>query len=140
MSSIDASVDDVPGVESNICESLNNPHQLSEAEQRDITDQFEPLTDNGVELVGASPTGSIFVYFLCGSFEAVIFFKKSYDLGELQRIVEYFRNNFCAKPYVPRESRRDPSNRRLSELGTCYIFDTARNRTYNLFRPYCRFH
>ena len=28
-----------------------------------------------------------------------------------------FKHNFCVKPYVPRESWRDPSNRRLNERG-----------------------
>ena len=28
-----------------------------------------------------------------------------------------FLHNFCVKPYVPREPRRDPSNRRLNEHG-----------------------
>ena len=46
----------------------------------------------------------------------------------------FFQHNFCVKPYVPREPRRDPSNRRLNGAGI-YISDTARNRTHNLFRP-----
>ena len=100
MSSIDTLVDDVPGVESNICESLNNTHQLSETEQRDITAQFQLLTDNGVELVGASPTGSIVIYFLCESFDAVIFFKKSYDSGELKRILESVFNCIVARSAI----------------------------------------
>ena len=29
----------------------------------------------------------------------------------------FFKHNFCVKLYVPREPRRDPSNRRLSEHG-----------------------
>ena len=29
----------------------------------------------------------------------------------------FFKHNFCVKPYVPREPRRDPSNRRLNEHG-----------------------
>ena len=29
----------------------------------------------------------------------------------------FFLNSFCVKPYVPREPRRDPSNRRLNEHG-----------------------
>ena len=45
----------------------------------------------------------------------------------------FFKHNFCVKPCVPREPRRDPSNRRLNEHGI-YI-RTARNRTHNLFRP-----
>ena len=45
-----------------------------------------------------------------------------------------FKHNFCVKPYVPREARRDPTNRRLNKHGI-YISDTARNRTHNLFRP-----
>ena len=28
-----------------------------------------------------------------------------------------FKHNFCVKPYVPREPRKDPSNRRLNEHG-----------------------
>ena len=28
-----------------------------------------------------------------------------------------FKHNFCVKPYVPREPRKDPSNRRLNERG-----------------------
>ena len=47
----------------------------------------------------------------------------------------FLKHNFCIKPYVPREPWRDPSNRRLYEHGIWYIFDTARNRTRNLFRP-----
>ena len=85
MSSIETSVEDVAGVEFNICESFNN---LSEVEHCGITEQFEPLTNNGVKLIGASSTGSIVVYFLCETFNAVIFFKKTYDSGELQRILE----------------------------------------------------
>ena len=99
-SSIDALVDDVPGVESNICESLNNTRQLSETEQRDITTQFQPLTDNGVELVGASPTGSIVVYFMCETFDAVIFFKKTFDSGELKRILESVFNLIMARSAI----------------------------------------
>ena len=49
----------------------------------------------------------------------------------------FFKHNFCVKPYVPREPRRDPSNHKLYEHGIWYIFDTARNRTRNLFRPKC---
>ena len=33
------------------------------------------------------------------------------------RLVTFFKHNFCVKPYVPREPRRDPSNRRLYEHG-----------------------
>ena len=29
----------------------------------------------------------------------------------------FFKHNLCIKPYVPRESRKDPSNRRLIEHG-----------------------
>ena len=46
----------------------------------------------------------------------------------------FFKHNFCVKPYVPREPRRDPSNRRLY-MNMGYIFYTAKNRTHNLFRP-----
>ena len=28
--------------------------------------------------------------------------------------VSFFKHNFCVKPYIPREPRRDPSNRRLN--------------------------
>ena len=45
----------------------------------------------------------------------------------------FFQHNFCVKPYVPREPRKDPSNRGSMSMG--YISDTARNRTHNLFRP-----
>ena len=100
VSSIDTPVDDVAGVEFNICESLNNTSQLLEAEQRDVTEQFKPLTDNGVELVGASPTGSIVVYFLCESFDAVIFFKKTYDSGELKGILESIFNCIVARTAI----------------------------------------
>ena len=31
--------------------------------------------------------------------------------------IYFFQHNFCVKPYVPREPRRDPSNRRLNEHG-----------------------
>ena len=100
MSSIETSVDDVARVEFNICESLNNPHQLSEAEQRDVTAQFHCLADNGVEFVGASPTGSIVVYFRCNTFQAVIFFKKSYDSGELKRVLESVFNCIAARSAI----------------------------------------
>ena len=29
----------------------------------------------------------------------------------------FFKHNFCVKPFVPREPRRDPSNRRVNEHG-----------------------
>ena len=29
----------------------------------------------------------------------------------------FFKHNFCVKSYVPREPRRDPSNRRVNEYG-----------------------
>ena len=32
-------------------------------------------------------------------------------------IIFFFQHNFCVKPYVPWEPRRDPSNRRLNEHG-----------------------
>ena len=32
----------------------------------------------------------------------------------------FFKHNFCIKPCVPREPRRDPSNRRLYEHGIWY--------------------
>ena len=60
------------------------------------------------------------------------------------RLVAYshayaFLTQFCIKPYVPRELRRDPSNRRLLWTWDMIynISDTARNRTRNLFRPKC---
>ena len=53
-----------------------------------------------------------------------------------ERMGLFFKHNFCVKPYVPREPRRDPSNRRLNEHGIyIYISDTARNRTHNLSVP-----
>ena len=45
----------------------------------------------------------------------------------------FFQHNFCVEPYVPREPRRDPSNRSSMNMG--YISHTARNQTQNLFRP-----
>ena len=43
--------------------------------------------------------------------------------------------NFWVKPYVSRELRRDPSNRRFHEhVEIWFITDTTRNRTRNLFR------
>ena len=35
----------------------------------------------------------------------------------LDRHLGFFKHNFCVKPYVPREPRRDPNNRRLEEHG-----------------------
>ena len=40
----------------------------------------------------------------------------------------FLNTTFCIKSYVPREPRRDPSNRRLCEHGIC-IWPTTRNRT-----------
>ena len=34
---------------------------------------------------------------------------------QLKHRFKYFFHNFCVKPYVPREPRRNPSNRRLNE-------------------------
>ena len=34
-----------------------------------------------------------------------------------EKVIVFFLHNFCVKPYVPREPRRDPSNRRLNEHG-----------------------
>ena len=48
-----------------------------------------------------------------------------------------FNTIFVSSRNVPREPRRDPSNRRLYEHGIWYISNTARNRTHNLFRPKC---
>ena len=45
-----------------------------------------------------------------------------------------FQHNFCIKPYVPREPRRDPSNRRL---WTWDSSDTSITRTRSLFRHKC---
>ena len=63
------------------------------------------------------------------------------ELEGLQRSIEFkvsqcvrgfFKHNFCVKPYVPREPRRDPSNRRVNKHGI-YIRH-CRNRTHNLIR------
>ena len=51
-----------------------------------------------------------------------------------------FNIMYASSHNIPREPRRNPSNRRLYEHDI--IFDTARNRTHDLFRPIssCRFH
>ena len=45
---------------------------------------------------------------------------KSHRIKSNRRLrgeVVFFKHKFCIKPYVPRETRRDPSNRRLNEHG-----------------------
>ena len=38
--------------------------------------------------------------------------------ANITRMIEiFFKHNFYVMPYVPRESRRNPSNRRLNEYG-----------------------
>ena len=39
----------------------------------------------------------------------------------------FFSTQFCVKPYVPREPRRDPSNRRLNEHGIYILHCQASN-------------
>ena len=49
------------------------------------------------------------------------------ELNKTNKFIKYiyaflkfiFQHNFCIKPYIPREPRRDPSNRRLCEHGIC---------------------
>ena len=36
---------------------------------------------------------------------------------EIMKCGRFFKHNFCVKPYVPREPRRDPNNRRLNAHG-----------------------
>ena len=45
----------------------------------------------------------------------------------------FFKHNFCVKPYVPREPRRD-WRVIVGSMNMGYISDTARDRTHNLFR------
>ena len=54
----------------------------------------------------------------------------------VKTVIYFFKHNFCVKPYVglPREPRRNPSNRRLNDMGYS-ISVSARNRTHNIFCP-----
>ena len=45
----------------------------------------------------------------------------------------FYKHNFCVKPYVPRKPKGTQVN--VGSMNMGYIFDTARNRTHNLFRP-----
>ena len=45
-------------------------------------------------------------------------FDVEFDVGFYLFFIKFFfKHNFCVKPYVTREPRRDPSNRRLIEHG-----------------------
>ena len=59
-----------------------------------------------------------------------------FTYGRWAGILLIFKHNFCFKPYLPREPRRDPSNRRLF-MNIWYMSDTTRNRTNSLFRFKC---
>ena len=39
---------------------------------------------------------------------------RMYDFGWTNKLLFFDKHNFCVQPYVPREPRRDPSNRRLN--------------------------
>ena len=76
-------------------------------------------------------------------FVGVIFlfgrFLGNFQIGYEFTILFAFLHNFCIKPYVPREPRRDSSNRWLYENGIWLynISDTTRIRTHNQFHSKC---
>ena len=88
---------DVAEVESRVCKYFNGERRLSRADQKEVIIEMRTLTDNGVEPVGAAPTGSVYIYFLCETFDALIFFKNKLDSGELTRILESVFNRISAK-------------------------------------------
>ena len=65
----------------------------------------------------------LYGYFKYGYIEILLFSK-------MVEWILFFLNNFCVRPYVPREPRRNPSNCRFYEHGIWYISNTARNQTW----------
>ena len=58
----------------------------------------------------------LFLNFISSSF-SLLDFILLFSLSLFRLSLFFFQHNFCVKPYVPREPRRDPSNRRLYEHG-----------------------
>ena len=79
-------------METKIASHLSDPTILSQSLTQEVTNQLNGLREVGIDMIGATPTGSVIVYFSCQTFQSIVAFKQMVMNGELTRILEELFN------------------------------------------------
>ena len=83
------SMEGMTELESRISSRLTDPTIFA---QEEVTSQLNGLHEVGIGMIGATPTGSVIVYFSCQTFQSIVDFKQMVENGELARILEELFN------------------------------------------------
>ena len=79
-------------LETKVATHLSDPTILSQSLTQEVTNQLNGLHEVGIDMIGATPTGSVIVYFSCQTFQSIVAFKQMVVNGELTRILEELFN------------------------------------------------
>ena len=79
-------------METKVATHLSDPTILSQSLSQEVTNQLNGLHEEGIDMIGATPTGSVIVYFSCQTFQSIVAFKQMVVNGELTRILEELFN------------------------------------------------
>ena len=76
-------------IETKISELLNNTRGLPRKQRQSVARKLKELSyECCIDLMAASPTGSIVVYFLCQTFRSIVVLKGMIDSGQMKNILE----------------------------------------------------
>ena len=79
-------------LESKISNHLSDPTILSQSLTQEVTSKLNGLHEVGIDMIGATPTGSVMAYFSCQTFQSIVTFKQMVVNGELASILEELFN------------------------------------------------
>ena len=86
------SVKHLTEMETKISSHLTDPTILSQILTQEVASKLNGLHEVGMDMIGATPTGSVVVYFSCQTFQSIVAFKQMVVNGELTRILEELFN------------------------------------------------
>ena len=75
-------------LETKISRHLTDPTILPQSLTQEVASKLNGLHEVGIDMIGATPTGSVIVYFSCQTFQSIVAFKQMVVNGELTRILE----------------------------------------------------
>ena len=83
---------EIKELEIKICDLLTASKHLNRQQRHAVTICLTEIQASLITLIGASPTGSILVYFLCETSQSILVFEQMLETGRLRKIIERLVN------------------------------------------------
>ena len=79
-------------LETEISSHLTDATILSQSMTQEVSSGLSGMHEVGIDMIGATPSGSVIVFFSCQTFQSIVAFKQMVLNGELTRILEVLFN------------------------------------------------